>query len=64
MNLNKLTKAELINKLTKAEVQKGKLEPKIEQLNTAYEDYNIDYSTLKFNLYFKHKIVKLSHKEF
>jgi hypothetical protein len=32
MNLNKLTKAELINKLTKAEVQKGKLEPKIEQL--------------------------------
>src|ERR1035438_6760113 len=36
----------------------------VELLNTAYEDYNIDYSTLKFNLYFKHKIVKLSHKEF
>jgi hypothetical protein len=37
MDLNKLTKAELINKLTKAELQKGKLEPKIEKLESKNE---------------------------
>jgi len=36
----------------------------VEQLNTAYEHYQIDYSTLKFNLFFKHKIVKISDREY
>lgn len=35
-----------------------------EQLNKAYEDYRIDHEDLTFNLYFKHKRVNLSHKEF
>jgi len=35
-----------------------------EQLNTAYDDYQINQENLAFNLYFKHKIVRLTHKEF
>jgi hypothetical protein len=35
-----------------------------EQLNTAYDDYLIDYKKLKYNLYLKHKRVNLSYKEF
>jgi hypothetical protein len=36
----------------------------VEQLNTAYDDYKMDYNNVKFNLYFKHKRVKISHREF
>jgi hypothetical protein len=36
----------------------------VEQLNTAYDDYKMDYKNVKFNLYFKHKIVEISHREF
>lgn len=36
----------------------------VEQLNVAYEHYLIDYKNLKFNLYFKHKTVKISDREF
>jgi len=35
-----------------------------EQLNKAYEDYQINHENLAFNLYFKHKSVNLSYKEF
>jgi hypothetical protein len=36
----------------------------IEQLNIAYDDYKIDHENIKYNLYFKYKIVNLSHKNF
>jgi hypothetical protein len=36
----------------------------VEQLNTAYEHYQIDNTNLRYNLYFKHKTVKISDKEF
>jgi hypothetical protein len=36
----------------------------VEQLNVAYEHYLIDYKNLNINLYFKHKTVKISHREF
>jgi hypothetical protein len=35
-----------------------------DQLNTAFDDYKIDSKNLKYNLYFKHKKVNLSYKEF
>jgi hypothetical protein len=33
-----------------------------EQLNTAYDDYLIDRENLAFNLYFKHKTVKIFYR--
>lgn len=36
----------------------------VEQLNTAYDDYKMDYKNVNFNLYFKHKTVKISHREY
>jgi hypothetical protein len=35
-----------------------------EQLNKAYEDYMIDHDKLEYSLYFKHKKVNLTYKEF
>lgn len=35
-----------------------------EQLNTAYEHYQINHKSLSYNLYFKYKKVNLSYKEF
>jgi hypothetical protein len=35
-----------------------------EQINTAFEQYQIDTKDLQYNLYFKHKKVELSYKEF
>jgi|SRR6267154_1837402 len=35
-----------------------------EQLNIAYEHYQIDHQNLCYNLYLKHKRVKLFNKEF
>lgn len=34
------------------------------QINTAFEQYNIDYEEISYNLYFKHKKVNLFFKEF
>jgi hypothetical protein len=48
MDLNKLTKAELINKLTKAELQKGKLEPKIEKLKSNKEEITTNKKSVLF----------------
>jgi hypothetical protein len=48
MDLNKLTKAELINKLTKAELQKEKLEPKIEKLKSNKEEITTNKKSVLF----------------
>jgi hypothetical protein len=31
-----------------------------DQLNTAYEDYKIDYKSIEYSLYFKYKKIKIS----
>jgi hypothetical protein len=36
----------------------------LEQLNTAFEDYKMDSENLGYHLYFKHKNVKISYREF